>query len=75
MDQDFQVMGELIRLKELGGMPGTNVRVSSKSVSPDRSRSVEVASDRSKERQSNLDPKQPGVAKLPELKKSRAEKL
>ena len=75
LDQDFQVMGELIRLKELGGMPGTNVRVSSKSVSPDRSRSVEVASDRSKEMQSNFDPKQRGVAKLPELKKSRAEKL
>ena len=40
-DNDIETIEELIRKKELGGLPGTKVKLSPKSPSPNRSRSIE----------------------------------
>ena len=38
--QDYELIEDLIRRKETGGLPGTNVKVSPKGQSPDRMRTI-----------------------------------
>ena len=67
-NKDFQSIEELIRKKEVGGKPGTNVKLSPKGPPPDRARSVLYGLDQSAEKPIEISLKQSSVAKLPALK-------
>ena len=66
---DYTLIEQLIRTKELGGLPGTNVKASPKGLSPERARSVASAHENSLDKKYvDISLKKSNVAKLPALK-------
>ena len=64
---DFEKIEELIRRKELGGLPGTKVKNSPKGLSPERLRSFNELDNGLDSKNIDISLKNSNIAKLPAL--------